>query len=365
MGMNFNKILIVRLSAIGDVINTIPALVILRRNFPRSFIGWVVETKARDLLEPYLGNNYLNQIFILQRQSESKVAKAFGLIKELRQAEFDIAIDFQGNLKSGLVTSLSRAQTRVGMKPAKEANALFTNYKIHLPEHPINRVERNIYLLKQLGLNTGVLKWNEMPLPFTKEDEKCVSDILSKFQSSNSNHQMIVLHPGTSDFGAFKRWPAENYAQLADQLMERAGVSCVISWGGKEKELAQTIAAQMKHKPIIIDRALTLNQSAALYKSAVLFIGSDSAPLHLANLVGTQVIGLYGPKDPVIYAPYDANQPNRPIVIRKDLPCSPCNSRSCQRQIRPGGKRKCGQPLCMESITVAEVFQAAVSLIKK
>ena len=160
MPLKYNKILIVRLSAIGDVINTIPALVVLRQNFPKSFIGWVVEDKANDLLT---GIPLLDQVFVWHRRGNKKITKALGLIQELRQHKLDIAIDFQGNLKSGLITSLSGAQTRVGMKPAKEGNALFTNYKVALPDKKINRVERNLYILKELGINTDGLDWKKIP----------------------------------------------------------------------------------------------------------------------------------------------------------------------------------------------------------
>jgi len=362
--MEFNKILIVRLSAIGDVINTIPALAVLRHNFPKSFIGWAVEDKARELLA---GIPLLDKVFVWHKRGNKKITKSFGLIQELRRHKFDIAIDFQGNLKSGLITSLSGAKTRVGMKPAKEGNALFTNYKVALPEKKINRVERNLYILKELGINTGVLDWQKIPAlfaphrplddcsrsrssGFSLEDESYIDKFLAV--NNPSKKPIIILHPGTSEFGLFKRWAPEKYAQLADRLAGELKILCIISWAGKEKPLAESIAKQMTHKPLIFPEQISLNKLAALIKRVKLFIGSDSAPLHLANLLRINVIGLYGPKDPVVYSPYlPLDAVHKAVIIRKDLPCSPCQ------------KRRCDKPVCMESIIVEEVFQKVKQLL--
>jgi lipopolysaccharide heptosyltransferase II len=347
MPLKYNKILIVRLSAIGDVINTIPALAALRQNFPRSFIGWVVEDRAGNLLARL---PLLDKVFVWHRRGNQKITKSFGLIQELRRHKFDIAIDFQGNLKSGLITSLSGAQTRVGMRPAKEGNALFTNHKVTLPAQKINRVERNLYILKQLGINTDSLDWQKIPAFFSPADESYVDKLL--VANNPSKKPIIILHPGTSEFGLFKRWAPGKYAQLADKLTKELKTICIISWAGKEKPLAESIAQQMSHKPLIFPEQLSLNKLAALIKRSQLFIGSDSAPLHLANLLGVNVIGLYGPKDPAIYAPYHfANAINKIAVVRKDFPCSPCQ------------KRRCEKPVCMESITVEEVFRKVKELL--
>ncbi|MFH0888258.1 MAG: glycosyltransferase family 9 protein [Planctomycetota bacterium] len=374
MALKFNKILIVRLSAIGDVINTIPALVVLKHNFPLSHISWVVEDKAKDLL---LGYPYLDNVFILKRRSGNRISRALSLIRKLRESKFDVAIDFQGNLKSGLVASLSGATTRIGIKPAKECNTLFTNYKINLPDQRMNRVERNLYILKSLGLDINILEWSKIPPPFTKPDELYIDKFLSVHNPQEK--PVVILHPGTSEFGIFKRWHPQKYAQLADRLIESLNICCIISWSGKEKKLAESISARMKHKPLIIDEAISINKFAALIKHALLFIGSDSAPLHLANLLGINIIGLYGPKDPIIYGPYspatyppeadlpmaqssnqktasDKTRSTKPVIIsaaQKGISCSPCR------------KRKCNNPICMESITVEEIFQQSSTLLLK
>lgn len=345
--MEFNKILMVRLSAIGDVINTIPALTVLRQNFPKSFIGWVVEDKAGNLLAKI---PILDKVFIWRRRSNYKITKAVNLIKELRASKFDIAIDFQGNLKSGLITSLSGAKTRVGMNPAKEGNALFTNSKISLPDKKITRVERNLYILKELGINIDKLDWQKIPELSDSDDKLYIDRFMAEHNQSGKS--VIIIHPGTSDFGAYKRWAPEKYAWLADKLTAATETLCIISWAGKEKTLVESIEKIMKHKPLIFSEQLSLPKLAALIKRARLFIGSDSAPLHLANLLGCNALGLYGPKDPGVYRPFmHPSAKHKAIIIRKEIPCSPCR------------KRNCAKPICMELITEQEVFEQAKQLL--
>src|SRR3989339_793514 len=236
------------------------------------------------------------------------------------------------------------------MNPAKEGNTLFTNHKIALPHKKINRVERNLYILKKIGIKIENLNWGKMPYLFSLADKSYID----KFMANNnpSEKPVIILHPGTSEFGLFKRWAPGKYAELADRLIKEIKAICIISWAGKEKSLAESIANQMKFKPFIFPEQLSLNKLSALIKHSQLFIGSDSAPLHLANLIGTNIIGLYGPKDPIVYSPFlPSDAAHKAVVIRKNLPCSPCQKRSCDK------------PVCMESITVEEVFQKVKQLL--
>ena len=165
--MKFNKILIVRLSAIGDVINTLPALQVLRTNFPKSFIAWVVEDRSRDLL---IDHPQLDKVFVFERKKwrpgirslkswrrfSRTLKEVRSFVRQIKNEKFDLALDFQGNFKSGLTTYLSGARERVGFdkQTSKEANHLFLTQKIKLPTEPLNRVARNLHLLKSLGLNT-------------------------------------------------------------------------------------------------------------------------------------------------------------------------------------------------------------------
>jgi ADP-heptose:LPS heptosyltransferase len=354
---NFNRILIVRLSALGDVINTLPALAVLRHNFPKSFIGWVVEDKAKDILD---GHPDIDKVFVFRRRdwkinfaNPSKFFKMSkdvpGFIKELKAEKFDIALDFQGNLKSGVISYLSGAKVKAGFeKPAtREFNHLFSNHKVHLDSLRVNRVAKNLLLLKGLGLDVTDYK---VHLPLGENDERYFSEFRRQFMKSGA--PIVVAHPGVSAFGAFKKWQPGNYAVLGDRLIKELKCDFVITGGRGEQPLLKLIASKMKESPIINYETTPLAKFTALLNKADLFIGSDTGPLHLANIIGVPVVALFGPKDPVIYGPYAAGRNNNVTIIRKDLPCSPCT------------KRKCGNPKCMALITVDDVFNVACRILK-
>ena len=354
--IRWDRILIVRLSAIGDVINALPALAILRQNFPKSYIAWVVQDRAKDAV---VNHPDLDEVFVFRRRewkpslfdlkSILKASRTVpDFIRNIRRKHFTVALDFQGNLKSGVITYLSNAPQRIGFAaPAiREFNTLFTTTRISLPKQCIHRRERGIYLLKTLGLKTDSY---QVKFPISPADETYIEDFLSRLCIPHSAHniRLVVFHPSTSRFGAYKRWGLNNYAELGNVLINKYGVNLVITWGADERPMAEEVARLMRPKPIIDLETSTLGRLAALLKRTDLFIGSDSAPLQLASILERPVVALFGPKNPLIYGPTH----EKSIVIRKELACSPCH------------KRTCPKPDCMNLITVEEVFSAASKLL--
>jgi lipopolysaccharide heptosyltransferase II len=353
--LNFNRILIVRLSALGDVINTLPALAILRKNYPKSFIAWVVEDKAKDIL---LGHPGIDKVFIFRRKdwqinltSPKKLLRmpkeVPDFIRQMKDNKFDIALDFQGNLKSGVISYFSGARDRVGFEKSttREFNHLFLNHKVPVPQPRINRVAKNILLLKSLGLDTENYK---VKLSDNPADE----DYFAGFSKEHltPNRPLVVFHPGTSKFGLYKRWQPANYATLGDKLIKEYQADLVFTYGPGERGLIEEITSQMKQGALINYQTNPFTRFIPLFKKASLFVGSDSGPLHLANLIGTPVIALFGPKDPVVNGPYHNKNA---IIIRKNLECSPCT------------KRTCPKPDCMNLITVNEVFETIKKVLAK
>lgn len=353
--LDFNRILIVRLSALGDVINTLPALAILRKNYPKSFIAWVVEDKAKDIL---LGHPDLDKVFIFRRKdwqiNLSSPKKLLNIpkqvpdfIRRMKDDKFDVALDFQGNLKSGVVSYFSGAIDRVGFEKSttREFNHLFLNHKVTVSQPRINRVAKNILLLKSLGLDTENY---DVKIPVNHADE----DYFVCFSKDHltPNLPLVVFHPGTSKFGLYKRWEPANYAALGDKLIKEFKANLIITYGPGERVLIDEITSQMKHNALVNYQTNPFTRFIPLFKKARLFVGSDSGPLHLANLIGTPVIALFGPKDPIIYGPYHNKNA---VIIRKDIECSPCTKRTCKN------------PKCMDLITVNEVFETAKKALTK
>ena len=349
------KILIIRLGAIGDVIRTLPALNALRKRYPHNHIAWIVEENSESILA---GHPQLDEVIIVHRKRwEANIFNALtffqtikeilSFIKQLREKKFDVVLDFHGLFKSGILSFLSGADKRIGFKRkfTKEFNFLFNNYHVLLPEKRINRVKRNLFLLHQMGIYSNIKK-AIFPL---SDDDKTAINIFFK-QNLNLNHNpIIVIHAGSSKNTWYKRWETVKYAQLADMLITEFDAQVIFTWAGSEIETVKKIAGMMKKNPIIACPTNSLRELTELIKRCDLYIGGDTAPMHIAAFSNIPVLAIFGPTDPIINAPFGNNIS---FVIRKDLPCSPCRNRKCKKLD------------CIKEISCEEVFQTAKKMIQ-
>ncbi len=339
------KILIIRLSAIGDVVHVLPALRLLRSHFPLSKIAWLVEDKASDVLT---GHPDIDDVIVFPRKKWQrtilKINKTFNTLSEiysfykrLRREHYDLIIDFQGNLKSGIMNLITGSEKKVGFGKGycRELNYLTTQYQAFPPEKKMHRIDKNLFLLKELGIENG---FQRPKLPVFKLDKKYISKFITT--SINPCLPIIIIHPGTSKFGSYKQWPPLNYALLGDMILDTYEANVVFTWGPYEFGVVKEILKKMKHEATPACETRSIKQLIELIKRASLFIGGDTGPLHIASTLDIPVVGIYGPKDPEIYGPYNG----KAIVIKKDVPCSPCR------------KRTCGDPICMSSILPEDVF---------
>jgi ADP-heptose:LPS heptosyltransferase len=338
-----SRVLVIRLSAIGDVINTMPSVSLLKQHQPDIKITWLVEDKAKDI--PSMHKD-IQSFIIFHKQYLLKLLKnPFALpdilgyllsyITQIRRQNFAIAFDFQGNLKSGLHLLLCGARIKVGFdkNATREFAHVFSNVKVVLPDSAINRVEKYATLLKVLGIHFNHADYNiEIP------EEAIIR--ARQFLGKNSIKEFIVIHPGVSKRGHLKMWIPERYAKLIERI-NRVGLKTVLTYARGEQKLIKSIQ-NLCTADLIIAPEISLQEFAGLVKFAKAFVASDTGPLHLANAIGTPCVGLYGPKDPAIYAPYGKNHK----VIYKKIDCSPCYV------------KKCPTHDCMRAITVEDVFFA-------
>ena len=346
------KILIVRLGAIGDVIRTLPALRALRVNLPEAYIAWVVEDRAASILKEHPD---LDMVFEIPRKKWGHkfwklniMVEVGKFIRNLRRENFDVVLDFHGLFKSGLITFLSGARCRVGFsrKFCREGNFLFTNQHVSLPDKKINRVEKNLFLLKALGLE---VEEHYPIIPISVQDREVV-DKITLYEPSFFCGPRIVIHPGSSPKTPYKRWDYRRFAELADILIRRYGGKIFFTAGKDEWGLVNRIAQEMKESQYVSCQTETLTQLAEIIRRCDLYIGNDTAPMHLAAFVGTPIIALFGPTDPIENAPYGGG---KAIVIQKDVSCNPCRN------------RKCRNLLCMDAITGEEVLEAVERILRE
>lgn len=278
-----SRILFIRLSAIGDVVNALVPLAALRRGMPDAHITYVVEDRCRELVE---GHPHVDDVVVYERQKWASTLTTH--IRRLRSIEADVALDFQGNLKGALHAWISKTPRRIGFAPGHsyEGAHAFATETVEPPGTRIPRAEKFMSLLAPLGI-TAPAPRALPPLPPRRVEG-----------------DYVLIHPGTSDHGAEKRWPTERWAALIERIPARLQV--LLSGGPGEEATVEEIRARVR-RPTTVPRTASLLELAALARDARLFIGCDSGPLHLAAAAGARCVGLYGPKDPAIYAPYPAD----------------------------------------------------------
>ncbi|MHC4472367.1 MAG: glycosyltransferase family 9 protein [Planctomycetota bacterium] len=345
-----DRILLIRLSAIGDVIHALFGLAALRAARPDAHVGFLVEDRAASLLA---GHPDVDSLHVFPRKAwqgglltapGTVVGEVASFVAGLRRERYRVAVDLQANLKGGVLSRLSGAPRRIGLASGfgKEGNHRFQTEWVTLPEEPIHRVERVFALLRPLGVNGAA---GTPRVPVTDEDRDLAGRLLS--EQGLAAGGFALLHPGTSKFGEYKRWPAERFGELAQRLADRAGLPSVVTWGPGEEDLADRVVAASAGSALRAPPTDRFTSLAALGEVSGLFVAADTGALHLAALVGAPTVGLFGPKDPRTYAPWG----RRTTVVYKGVDCSPCPTRTCP------------DPVCMTSITVDDVLTAVLALL--
>jgi lipopolysaccharide heptosyltransferase I len=279
------RILIVRVSAIGDVIHGIPVLCALREAYPNAFLAWVAEGTMGDVLD---GHPALDELVRVPRRWWKSPREVWRMRNRLRSLRFDVAIDLQCLTKSAVTAWLSGAPRRIGKADAegRELSRWFNNELVQAGGAHV--VEHYLSMLRPLGIHSPAVQFN---LPERAADAEVIDRFLQ--QSGLAGRPFAVLNPGAG--WPSKVWPAERYGALARRLHEQHGVTSVAVWGiEKEIPMAGTIVA-MSGGQAVMAPPTTMMQLAALCRRAALFVGSDTGPMHLAVAVGTPTVSMHGP----------------------------------------------------------------------
>lgn len=336
--MKFKNILIIKLSAIGDVIHALPVASALKKHNPHCRITWVVEKPAYDLLT---NNQDIDEIILFEKP---KFKTLTGLLhhspqfsRVLRSRQFDLAIDIQGLFKSAAISLLSGASERIGYCNMREMSYLVSPpvCGVYSQGHV---VDRYLDVVRFLGVTVDKV---DFPI-FIKEEEVEQAENIALNLGINLNKPFAVLAPGTN--WPTKCWPIERFSELVDKLWSQ-GMQSVIIGGPGDKESAMRILRQCRAKAFDLTGKTTLKQLSYIIKKGAVFIGGDTGPMHLAVALGTSVVALFGPTDPKRNGPYHGA--NR--VIQANYPCIKCWKRKCDKN-------------CMDAIEVGAVLAATNSL---
>ena len=320
------RILLVRLSALGDVAVGLHILSTLRARFPSAHLGWLIEDRFASLVEAH---PELDSTHIYARKGLRfpwNWWRIPGFLHSVRRERYDVALDLQGNLKSGVLAALAGAKRRAGLggSMSREGNRWFVRERIEPPVLP-HRLDAYHALVDAVFL----------PGPRA----------FARLEPGAEQHGAIVLHGGTSRFGAFKRWPPERFADLGDRLATRLRAPVWLTAGPGERAQVEAVRARMRTEARIVEPA-DLPSLVRVLAGARVVVAGDTGPAHLAAATGVATVVLFGPKDPAVHAPAGA----RVATVRNGVRCSPCSLRACPA------------PVCMTELDVDPVEAAALEL---
>jgi heptosyltransferase I len=340
------KILIIKLSAIGDVVQTLPALEAIKRAIPDSTIDWVVEEAASGILE---GHPLIDRLLISRRKNWIRKlgrprtfregCREIGVfLRELRSVRYDIAVDVQGLLKSGILIGLARSGRKIGFAGTRELSWLFLNERLPAYEPEKHAVERYLDVARHLG---AVDPQPLCTLPIDRE-RRVVQERLAGAVTAGTT--VVVINPMAR--WNTKLWQEEKFASLADRLIAERNATVIFTGGAADRKVIGRIQGMMQEQALDWSGDTTLKELAALAERADLFITTDTGPMHLAAAAGGRVVALFGPTAPWRTGPWGAGH----AVVRTQIGCSPCFSRTCGIGVR-----------CMTDITVDDVLKAVPS----
>ncbi len=327
------KILVIKPSSLGDIVHSLPFLNVIRESFPGAEIHWIIAKGLEGLLE---NHPMVQKLWVINKDRWKKmnnlkdtVSEFRGLLHGLKSESYDIAVDLQGLLRSGLLTAASKAPVRMGFREAREGSRLFYTHKI-AGGREAHAVDRYLKIAAALGCDTRTVTF---PLPLVKESQR-----IRQLRQETGDY--AVLAPGAR--WRTKRWSAERFGLLASRLNIRS----IIIGGHADEALAAEAAAHSQGEAVSMAGKTDIKELISLIRKARFMVTNDSGPMHIAAACGVPVVAVFGPTNPARTGPYGDCH----IVIKAKTECAPCYKKNCKK-LR-----------CMESISVDTVHEAVKTI---
>jgi lipopolysaccharide heptosyltransferase II len=340
------KILVRATNWVGDGVMSLPALEALRERYPSAEIVLVAKPWVADL---YLHHPAVNRMIAYDPAGEHRGPRGFRkLVDEIRAERFDMAVLFQNAFHAAWMAWRSHIPVRIGYGLEGRGILLTDSVPVPSPAHYGHQSNYYLQLLFRAGLVEGVSPVEQISLNLENSERTWAANHL-KTLGLGGPRFLVGLTPGAA-FGPAKRWLPDRYASLADRLIGALNADVLIFGSRSEKPLAEEIARDMSHTPVILAGTTTLRQLMALLAQCRLVITNDSGPMHLAAALGLPVVAIFGSTDAT------ATGPVSPLarIVRHPVACSPCGLRECPIDFR-----------CMQGVTVDHVHRTALDLIKE
>ena len=315
------RILVVKPSSFGDIIMTLPALALLRRTHPDAELGWFVNAEFAGLLD---GHPLLARLHVWDRGRRGSIAGfvrgAISLrhtLREVRALAYDVAYDFQGLLRSGVIAKRSGAPVRIGFSDAREMSAAFYTDKRTVPPNAVHAVDRYRALVDPQAAD-------KVAFPLAVDDAaRAEAQALLGSLSLQPRERFLAVNPGAR--WPSKCWPPERFGAVARRLHDETGLRTVCVGSASFRTEADALKNAAGDAVLDATGRTSLKGLAALLQKAQFLLTNDSGPMHLAVAVGTPVVALFGPTDPAKIGPYGTGHE----VVRAPVDCMPCSKRDC------------------------------------
>jgi len=336
------KILIIKPSAFGDIVHTLPFLNALKAGYPRAQIDWVVAEGLHTFLE---GHPMINRLWVIRKDQwkrlkylRNTLREIFTLTRRLRSEKYDLAVDLSGILRSGLIAFASGAKVKLGFKESDEGSTLFYSHKIR-GDMSIHAIDRYLKLASVLGCPTDVVAYPFAP--FNENPEIC----------KELPEEYVVISPSAGK--PANQWPASKFGELASMLL----LPSVVISSSADAAIAREVVDSSKGRAISIAGRTGLKELIPVIRKASYFITNDTGPMHVAAALNVPVFAVFGPANPVRTGPYDSlctgagNHARRGAfdtihtVIQKSPGCAPCYAH-----------KPCSHWRCMNDLTAQELF---------
>lgn len=301
-----SRVLLVRPTALGDVARTVPALVTLRNACPNAHIDWLVADGYTQLLEAHPA---LNGVIPFARKrmgqfwNPTAMGEAFTFLKNLRTARYDLVVDLQGLLRSGLFTRITGARRRIGFANAREGAHLCYTEKHHL-DPQIHTVDRMVGLLEAAGF-TPSHDMRLYPLPTDTAWVQQYFAAQNNQPTSSTPAEPYACIAPTAQWRC-KCWPLEQYVKTIKHLLSKpeTAIRVVVIFAPQEREYVQPLLDAFADNPAVVSPKMTVGQMLAMLSGASMVVCNDSGPLHMAVGLSRPIVSIFGPTDPAVVGPY-------------------------------------------------------------
>src|SRR5712691_10669414 len=342
--LDVRRICVIKPSALGDVVQSLPLLPVLRERFPAARVSWVINHELAELIE---GHPHLDELLHFHRRGTAR--EFLQLLHELRRRQFDLVLDLQGLMRSGVMAAATRALLRVGLETSREGAGMACHLTVPRTDRSVPAFQRYWRVAEELGFAD---RTPQTIVPTNDTARSWAATMLGGLTGP-----VMAIHPGAR--WITKRWPVEKFAVVANKAMRQFGFSVVILGSKNEMPVAQELQNLLQgfvsRKPVLnLTGHTTLPQLSAVLSAVDLVLTNDSGPMHLAAGLGTPVLGVFTCTSSTISGPPGGQHE----LIATDVPCAASYKKQCPHS---GRRHLC----CMDELSTERVCQALVRLIEK